>query len=387
MVTSDLAVFMISTDPQLLQEADETGVIARHRAYAAQVATLDILVIGGTTAGIIQRPVNNCTIYATGGKTIRSLLRARSQARTIVSRRHYNLIVTQDPHLTAWIGMHLQQRLQIPLLIDFHGDFLNNRHWLQESFRHRLYAIMQEKSIRRATGIRVVSFGIQEKLIAAKIPAEKIVVINTPINDGLFTAFDKQQRLLLEKLRFKYADKKMLLFVGRFVPAKNLLFILDVMKDIVVHEPNAVLLLIGEGELKHALENGIKERGLDAHVRIIGHKQPAELVAYYRLASIVLLLSTNESLGKVIIEAGLAGTPALASETTGARNIIDDGATGFLVPINDRLATVDVLREMMEYTDQTASLGATARERYQTRYSYAKTVLAIVNFWLKIAQK
>jgi len=381
MKRNEISVLMISLDPGLLDSNSGTGdALERHQRYAEAVGSLDIIVIAGKKGSHAQVS-DKLRVHGVGVSGFSGALRARKMAEDIINSKQIHLVVTQDPNATGWIGSQIKRRHHILLAVGFHGDFWNNEHWKNENWKNRILDIIQKRVVKRANGIRVVSYGIRDKLLASGIHNSKIVVINTPINDEVFLDFDDKQKVLVEELRYKYGNKAVIVFAGRFVEAKNLFFLLDVCKELKKSNDAFILLLIGGGPLKGDVEDRIHEKNLDSNVRLIDKKNHRELAAYYHLAQIHVLLSTNESFGKVIIEAGMAGTPTLASETTGAQHIISDGRTGFLVPINDVESTVGILSEMIEYPEQTKQLGEWAREDYTKKYTAAKTVENVISFW------
>ncbi len=379
---SKLRVLMISLDPGLLHANAGTGdTLERHAIYASRVASLDIIVLGGASDSSLEH--GTLTIHSTGAKGISSVFRGLSHARHLIERKKINLIVTQDPHATGWIGVKLKKEFHIPLLVDVHGDFWNNQAWLRESWKNFLLAAKQQSIIHAADRIRVVSYGIEEKLLKLGIAADKVAVINTPINTAIFQELDAHQQVFLEELRFKYQGKHVIVFCGRLVAAKNLSFLIDVVSDLKKRRSDWILLIIGTGELQQELEKQIKKHRLSSHIQLVGPKPPLELAAYYHLALLMVLPSTNESFGKVIIEAGVSSIPTLSSDTTGARHIIKDGRTGFLVPVNDRNAFLEVLSEMLEFPDQTKQLGEWARELYVQQYAREATIDRIIELWRK----
>jgi len=382
----DISVLMISTDPGFFSSEASTGnVIERHTQYAERIGSLDIIVFGGKVSD--SRNINHhLAIHATGVHGARNILRARKMARDIIKRKKINLIVTQDPHATGLIGTYVKKRFGIPLIINMHGDYWNNKQWKREQKIHIVKHNIQRRAIPMADGIRVVSDGIKEDLVKSKILKKRIRVIHTPINVRQFTHLELDQRLLVQKMRYKYGEKFIILFCGRLVTAKNLHFMIDVINILKKRRQDFFLFIIGEGEQRIELEKKVKGDQLEPFVGFLGGKMHNDLVMYYHLADLLLLLSTNESFGKVIIEAGLAETPCLASATTGAQHIIQDGSTGFMVPINDLDSSVDVLDEMIEYREQTKELGMRAAELYKKRYATEKTIEAIIDFWQEIAQ-
>lgn len=101
--------------------------------------------------------------------------------------------------------------------------------------------------------------------------------------------------------------------------------------------------IIGDGEDRTRLQKLIEERNLSDRVRLLGFVKDAS--RYLKAFDIFLLSSLKEGLPYVLLEAGLAGIPVVASKVGGIPDLIKDRTTGFLVdPRNisefaDRIAT------------------------------------------------
>jgi len=376
---SDISILMISLDPALLDTQD-SEVKTRHIKHAHGLRRLDIIVLAGAN-GDSHKLAGNCRVYAVG-RGIGKIWRAHSLGRKLIKQYQHDLIDTQDPHWSGLVGLWLKNQFGRQLEVHFHGDFWHNPLWRQESLKHVFYDFLQNIIVRRADAIRVVSRPIRNKLVSSAIKSSKIRIINTPINaKDLSFEPDKQA---LQNIAKKYQNRKILLFVGRLVPAKNLFFLLDVISDLAKQRQDFVLLIIGTGPQTEALTKKIKEKKLTGDVFLLGAKNHYELVHYYRAAYLLLLLSTNESFGKVIVEAGFNALPTLASRTSGAISIIDDNQDGFLVDINSRRNTVRQISQLLDQKSLVESAGQKAKHDFRLRYSQQATFIAIKDFWLDI---
>jgi glycosyltransferase involved in cell wall biosynthesis len=124
---------------------------------------------------------------------------------------------------------------------------------------------------------------------------------------------------------------------------------------------DAVLLIAGEGRERVALDaQASRGRG---DVRFLGPvEDPADI---YAAADLLLLPSLSEGMPAVIIEAGLVGTPAVASAVGSVPDLIDHARTGFLVPPGDTaalLAVIDVARR------SSREVGHAAAARFRAAY-------------------
>ena len=129
----------------------------------------------------------------------------------------------------------------------------------------------------------------------------------------------------IEKMKSKLGlnGKFVIGHIGRFTFAKNHEFLLNVFKKISEVRNNAVLLLVGDGELNQAIHDSVKKKGLEKSVVFVGQVTNPEL--YYRLADVIVVPSVFEGLSLTTVESQIAGVPVVVSEAIPEEAIISDG--------------------------------------------------------------
>jgi glycosyltransferase involved in cell wall biosynthesis len=133
-------------------------------------------------------------------------------------------------------------------------------------------------------------------------------------------------------------EKERILFVGRLESIKAPEIILQALPYLIKRLPQIKLDLVGEGELEENLKCLAKTLKIESSINFIGR---VTNVSEYMARSILLILpSVSESLGNVIIEAALQGTPTIATYVDGIPEVIINNKTGYLikpeVPIKKR---------------------------------------------------
>jgi glycosyltransferase involved in cell wall biosynthesis len=359
---------MISTDKSLVGGAVLGDVISRHRTYGEQVDRLDIIVqssAGHSPMTISDHVATHPTNSTSRLWYVRDSVRI---ARRLLAAGQYDLVVTQDPFLTGLAGVRIARRCGAKLLVHFHGDFWDNPHWLAEAWWHGAFLQLSRYVVARATALRVVSDGIKQKLISAGISSEKISVISTPVPITAFTNIDLGQP----------ADP-VVVSVGRLVAAKDYPTLLAAARLVHKKIPNLQWKIAGDGPLSEELRATAADQSYIAWLGLTSYEQ---LPALYAQASVVCLTSTNESFGKVIVEANAAGRPVVATATTGASELIRDGENGYLAPIGDATAIADKIIELLNDSNRAREMGEAGRQLMQEQFG--KNAEKVIALWRSI---
>ena len=111
--------------------------------------------------------------------------------------------------------------------------------------------------------------------------------------------------------------------VGRFTYAKNHKFVIDIFAEILKRKNNAVLLLVGDGELHQEIVNQIRALNLDTHVVMTG--KVGDPQKYYAIMDVLILPSVFEGLSMTTIEAQAAGKNILISHAVPEEAVISNG--------------------------------------------------------------
>ena len=380
-----MKILMLSLDKTLLG-ANGGGLPAqagdaqeRHRRYGEFVEKLDVIVFsrdGFKTNKISE----NVTAFPTNSfSKFNYIFDAYKIGKQLFRQNNYDLIDTQDPFFTGLVGYWLKKKFKKSLEIHFHGDFWGNAFQSEAG----IFQLFLSKFIARyADGIRVVSQGIKEKLVKKGIAPEKIAVIPTPVDLEKFKAFEPEK---VKQIKDDYFNKKIILYAGRLVKVKNLPLLLKAVAMIRNSKHNIILLIIGEGGEKAKLKRKVRRLEIEDVVVFISSAPQKDLVNYYHAADVFVLPSFSESLGKVLIEAGAAGCPVVSTETTGARDIVVEGRTGYLAPIGDENAMVEKILKVLRMEDsERKEMAKNAQRILEEKFSQEKSIEKVVTFWNKL---
>ena len=152
--------------------------------------------------------------------------------------------------------------------------------------------------------------------------AGKVDVFKTVINTE-FNSFNPEVR---EKTRaeFGWEDKIVVGHIGRFTAQKNSVHMIEIFGAVAKKEPNAILCLIGDGELKEEMMKKIDELGINKQVAYLGRRE--DIQQFYNAMDCFILPSLYEGLPVVGLEAESCGLPMFFSnEVTREANACDLG--------------------------------------------------------------
>ena len=162
---------------------------------------------------------------------------------------------------------------------------------------------------------------------------------------------------------------QLLLFVGRIEPLKAVDTILEALSLIKNNQPEALdnvcFAVVGgnpqepDGELERLMIM-VGQLGLGCVVEFLGAKSHELLPYYYSSATAVIMPSDYESFGMVALEAMASGTPVIASEVGGLAFLVQDGKTGYLVPVRDPQALSESILALVTDGDNRRRMGENA---------------------------
>ncbi|MFA5644637.1 MAG: glycosyltransferase [Patescibacteria group bacterium] len=222
--------------------------------------------------------------------------------------------------------------------------------------------------------IIAISSAVKDDIIARyKLPASKVELIPNGVNIEKFNKTEKDS-----------SDNKKIFLgsIGRLVPQKNFSLLFQALS--LVDNKNFECQIVGEGELKTKLEQEINLLGLSDKVKLLGSRN--DINNFLVKLDFFVLPSKWEGLGVVLLEAGLAKLPVLASATGGITDIIKDDQTGKLFKNNDLASLVLGLNYFLDEKNKD-SLNIFGRNLHifvKENFSLEKVGFEYKNMYLKI---
>ncbi len=263
--------------------------------------------------------------------------------------RGLRVIVAQSPYEGA-IGALVKNlaRLfgrRIALVIETHGDFeqvvFQQRQITLKGLYRRVMAISARYGLRHADALRAISAETQRQL-QAYAPDKPIVQFMAWTDSTAFTDTPRAKPL---------SETHDILFAGVLTPLKGVHVLIDAFAQIAAAFPESHLWLAGKPQnpdYATQLAQQVTATGLNQRVHFVGNVSQRELAAYMGRVRVLVLPSSSEGLGRVLVEAMLCGTPVIGSSVGGIPDVIQNGINGYLFPAGDVDQLAKQLRTILD---------------------------------------
>lgn len=247
--------------------------------------------------------------------------------------------------------------------------------------RHLLYPLKRLHALTLPESARAiaVSGGVERELRAQRLFApDRIRVIPNGIDVGRFErAAGDAARLEEYRRRLPSRAPRLVGVAGELREHKGQEDFVRAAAALAPRFPDTDFLIAGEDAspskaYRVRLERLVKELGLEGRVHLLGW---LEDVAPF-MCSLELFVSSSrvEPFGLVMAEAMASGAAVVATDTDGAREVVEDGVTGRLVSVGDASALAAAVADLLSDGPQRRALVEKAREAVRERFSLARMV-------------
>jgi glycosyltransferase involved in cell wall biosynthesis len=227
-------------------------------------------------------------------------------------------------------------------------------HWTNTAERRLRVRLL----LRRAEAVVALWPAAAEVLASSfGVPENRIHVIPTGAPAARFSPATHEERTAARRTFGLHPELPTVLYLGALSREKNVAAVLEA----IARSEGCQLLVVGDGPQRAEIE-ALAERMAGERTRIAGATD--DPTPAYAAADVVVLPSLSEGLPAVLIEAGLCGLPAVATDVGGVREIVVPGVSGELVPL-DTGSLIDALQAVLAGPED---YGQRARRRCLERF-------------------
>jgi glycosyltransferase involved in cell wall biosynthesis len=278
-----------------------------------------------------------------------------------------------------------------PLILEYNGsEVYKGRYWNPTPFRRRL-ALCEDAAIAAAAQVIVVSEVDQRLLVEKGIEAERVLVNPNGVDASRF-ARDGGDETRCEHGIDRNAF--VIGFVGTFGPWHGAPILAQAFAPVAEENINAHLLLVGDGPELDPTLRILRTKSLQNRTTSTGHVLPGDVPRYLDACDVLVaphipLPGSVDFFGSPtkLFEYMAAGKAIVASRLGQIGDVLDHGATGWLVKPGDVSELSTALRILSESPEQRRELGANARRRASERHSWQENARRIVQSYQNLTPR
>lgn len=222
--------------------------------------------------------------------------------------------------------------------------------------------------------------GLERYVRVSAVPRRKIRYIPNGVDTRRFHP-DPETR---SHYRMKHGLQNTFVWlaVGRFDIQKDYPNMLQAFALVARARPKTILIIVGDGPLRPAMEELAQNLGMKDRVRLLGISH--DIPELMNMADGYVMSSAWEGMANVLLEAGASGLPVVVTDVGGNREVVRNGETGLLVPPKDHGALAWAMIRLMDLSEgERKQMGVAGRKHIEDSYSLDH----VVDIWEALYQE
>lgn len=295
-----------------------------------------------------------------------------------VVRTHNIDIVHAHEYKTDFFAIRLARRTGVIPLSTVHG-------WSGYSWRERkVYYPVDKILLKRFAHVIVVSSPIRDELLRRGVRPDRITLLLNSIDVDRFVR--KEASVPEARRSFGWQpDAFVFGAVGRLEIEKRYDILLDAFARVRAAHANAQLAFAGDGSLKASLTEQAERLGVTAACHFIG--QIPDVIPFHHAIDAFVQSSQTEGTPNAVLEAMALGTPVVATDVGGTRDLVTDGVHGLIVPSLDASALAEGMSRVIRERDAAHRWTAAARTRVEQDLSFTNRTRRMEAIYRQLVQE
>jgi glycosyltransferase involved in cell wall biosynthesis len=254
----------------------------------------------------------------------------------------YDLVHAHQALPDGALAQRLAADLGVPCVVTVHGADVYQHFRLGGAVERRARAVLAG-----AGAVMANSSAVARLLDGVVAPERLAVVLNGT------TGLER----VVEPATDYLPGEPLILTTGYLIERKGMAELIDALALLRRDGRGARLAVVGDGPLRADLGKRAADRGVADAVEFLGRLPHARVLALMARCQVFALPSWDEAFGLVYTEAMAQGTPIVAGRGEGPEDFIDDGVSGYLVPVRDAEALAAVLARILGDPQAAAAVG------------------------------
>jgi len=224
----------------------------------------------------------------------------------------------------------------------------------------------------------VVSRGIEEAY-RSTVPASKLELVLNAVNIPAPLTDHERNKIRAEMTSNPQA--KLIICVGRLVPSKGISELLQAFVSIREENADAMLVIVGGGEIQNDLISQARSLGVFEHVHFLGYRN--DIQDLLKGADMYVSASYLEGMSIALLEAMAAGLPIVATNVGEVPYLLEN-QRGVLIPPRDVEAIAKGIIDLLNNPNEMRRMGAAAREYAENHLAPSVWLNQLMNIYNKV---
>ena len=268
---------------------------------------------------------------------------------------------------------------RVPVIIHtIHGSPF---HRYQNAAANFLYRTLERRAARHTHRIISVADAMSDLFVEAGVaPREKFVTIRSGIEVELFLTGHEARESVRAELGIA-SEEIVIGKIARLFHLKGHEDVLTAFAAAVERFPRARLLFVGDGILLDDLKSKARQLGVSERVTFAGLVAPTRIPGMIKAMDLLVHASLREGLARVLPQALLSGCPVISYDVDGAREVVRNGETGFLVPAGSVKELREAMTDALSDLDTARAMAQRGRELFTEPFRTETMVRRIIEVY------
>ncbi len=303
-----------------------------------------------------------------------------------------DVLHAHSPVLNALPALWVARRRALPLVYEVRALWedaaVDHGTTREGSLRYRASRALETFALRRADAVTTICEGLRSEIVARGVSQSRVTVIPNAVDTAEFRFSPDSDEVLKRTLGL--SGKTVVGFAGSFYGYEGLDLLIDALALLAPRQPDLRALLVGGGPQEAALRARAHRLSLGDRVVFAGRVPHGEVQRYYDLIDVLAYPRHRIRLTELVtplkpLEAMAQGRMLVASDVGGHRELIKDGATGFLFPAGDARALAATIETVLARRAEWPRLRDQARRFVEAERTWARSVARYADVYESLA--
>lgn len=300
-------------------------------------------------------------LYVNGRRSISEAIIFAAKLFPKLRKENFDLIdVSVFPYFSCFTVKAISILEKIPSVFTWHEVW--DDYWYEYLGRAGIFGQLVEKAVSKLSENNIaVSSWTKDRLEGLGVPGKGIAVIPNGIDLKKISEIETEGGKFPVGLESKIYD---IIFAGRLIKEKNVDLLIKAVALLKADFPDIRCCIVGNGPEKIALVELAKKIGAYENVEFAGFQEYGALIGKIKASKVLVLPSSREGFGMVVIEAFACGVPVVTvkAKYNAAQGLVEDGVDGFIVELDEGEIAKAVVKKIGKPSGNTKTSEAALRK-------------------------